>query len=86
MDPIKGYLADGTLPAHTKEAERVKKRADWFILYKGILYKCSYVRPLLRCVMLKMGMRILKEIHEGVYSSHIGRRVLIVVAVHTRYY
>ena len=39
MDPIRAYLTDKTFPSETKEAERIKKWADWFILYERILYK-----------------------------------------------
>jgi len=50
MDPIPVYLADGTLPTDSKEANRVKRRANWFILYDGILYKWSFMQPLLHCI------------------------------------
>jgi len=47
MDPIRTYLANGTLPADPKEADPVKHRSNWFILYEGILYKRSFAQPLL---------------------------------------
>ena len=39
MDPICTYLANSMLPSDHKEADYVKKRVNWFILYDGILYK-----------------------------------------------
>jgi len=39
MDPIRAYLADRTLPSDHKEADLVKKWANLFMLYDGILYK-----------------------------------------------
>ena len=72
MDPIRAYLADGTLPKDSKEADRVKRQANWFILYDGILYKRSFAQPLLHCITPKMGKRISEELHEGVCNSHIG--------------
>jgi len=68
MDPTGAYLANGTLPMDVKEANQ----ANWFILYDGILYKCSYTRPLLCCMTPEMGQEILEEIHEDVCSPHIG--------------
>jgi len=50
MESIRAYLTNGTLLADAKEAEKVKKRSNWFILYEGILYKQSFARPLLWCV------------------------------------
>ena len=86
MDRIRTYLTDGTLPANPKEADPIKRRSNWLILYEGILYKRSLARPLLRCVTPEMGKKIHKELHEGVCSSHIGGRTLAVTAIHTGYY
>jgi len=55
MDPIHAYLTNGTLLSDPKEADKVKKRSNWFILYKGILYKRSFALPLLCCVTLEDG-------------------------------
>ena len=63
MDPIREYLTDDTLPPDPKEADKVKKRSNWFILYEGILYKKSFAYPLLRCVTLAEGKKILEELH-----------------------
>lgn len=86
MDPIVVYLSDGTLPSERKEAERVKKRAEWFILYKGILYKRSYARPLLRCVTPEDGAKILEDLYARLCSAHMGGRTLAVTALRTGYY
>jgi len=66
VDPIRTYLANGTLPADPKEADRVKRWSSWFILYEGILYKRSFAQPLLHCVTPEMGKKILDELKEGV--------------------
>ena len=60
MDPIRAYLADSTLSADSKEADRVKRRSNSFILYEGILYERSFARPLLRCVIPNEGKKILE--------------------------
>ena len=86
MDRIRVYLADGMLPTEVKEAEQVKKRANWFLLYDEILYECSYTQLLLRCVTPEMGQKVLEEIHEGVCNSHIGSRVLAVATIRIGYY
>jgi len=74
MDPIRAYLADGTLPVDPKEIGGVKKRLNWFILYEGILYKRSFARPLLHYVIPEEGRKMLKEPHEGICSTHAGGR------------
>jgi len=32
MDPNRMYLADGTLPTHLKQVDRVRRWSNWFIL------------------------------------------------------
>jgi len=61
MDPIRAYIIDGTLPMDPKEADKVKKRSNWFILYEGILHKRSFARPLLCCVTPEEGRKILED-------------------------
>jgi len=86
MEPIRAYLTDGTLPSDPKEADKVKKRSNWFILYKGILYKKSFAQTLLRCVTLEEGRRVLEELYECIYSTHAGGHTLAVMAIRTGYY
>jgi len=45
MDPICTDLTDGILLVDPKEANRVKKRSNWFIPYEGIQYKRSLPGP-----------------------------------------
>ena len=70
MDPIRTCPTDGTLPLDPKEADKGRKRSNWFILYEGILYKRSFVRPLLCFVTPEDGKKILEELHEGICSTH----------------
>jgi len=86
MDPMRAYLTDSILPADPKEANRVRQRSNWFVLYERILYKRSFAWPLLRYVTLEMEKKKLEELHEGVYSSHIGGHALAVMTIRTGYY
>ena len=86
MDPFCTHLTDGTLPADPKEADRVRKRMNWFIIYEKILYKKSFPRPLLRCVTSKERRKILEELHEGICSTHAGGHALAVMTIRTGYY
>ena len=70
MDPIRVYLTDDTLHADSKEADRVKWRSNWFILYEGILYKKSFVGTPLRGITLEDGKRILEDLPKGIYSAY----------------
>jgi len=86
IEPICAYLTDGMMPSYPKEADKVKKRSNWFILFQGILYERSFARPLLRCVTPEEGRRVLEELYEGICSTHAGGRALAIMAIRTGYY
>ena len=86
MEPIRASLTNGILPSNPKEADKVKKRSNWFILYEGILYKRYFVRPLLRCVTPEEGRRVLEELEESICSTDVGGRALSIIAIQTNYY
>ena len=46
MEDLIGYLRDGLLPPVEKEADSLKRKAEWFIWHEGHLYKKSYTHPL----------------------------------------
>ncbi|XP_076922942.1 uncharacterized protein LOC143584902 [Bidens hawaiensis] len=50
MTPIKVYLSSGALPAGKAEAWKIKHKALNYQLSNGILYRRSFLGPLLRCV------------------------------------
>jgi hypothetical protein len=50
-------------------------------MVNGTLYKRGFMLPLLKCISSEEGNYILREIHEGVYGSHSGARVLAHKAV-----
>ena len=86
MDPLVSYLWDGTLPSDPRDASRIRKKAQWFTLYEGILYKKAFAQPLLRCATPDEGREILEEIHEGECGAHLGGRTLAAKALRTGYY
>ena len=86
MDSLVSYLRDGTLPSDPKDANRIRKKAQWFTLYEGVLYKKAFAQPLLRCATPDEGRKILEEIHDGECGAHIGGRTLAAKALRTGYY
>ncbi|XP_026454832.1 uncharacterized protein LOC113356041 [Papaver somniferum] len=70
------YLQEGTLLADLKLARKIQAKAGRYDLRDGILYKKSFLGPLLRCVSRQEGHLILKEIHYGDAGNHSGMRSL----------
>ena len=86
MDSILRFKIQGELPTDKKEAKAVERRAAWFEIFKGELYKKAHSKPYLKCVTPNRGKEILEDLHKGLCSSHIGGRALAEKTVRTGYY
>ncbi|GAU50142.1 hypothetical protein TSUD_281220 [Trifolium subterraneum] len=86
MTPVYNYLAHGTLPNDEKEAATVKRRACSYTLLDDKLYRRSFSIPLLKCADEATADYILREIHEGINSQHLGGRSLARKALRAGYY
>ena len=70
MEPYIKYLQNQMLPQDEGHAKILQKKAGWFELHEGTIYKKSYTHPLLKCVSPEEGKFILHEIHEGGCGIH----------------
>ncbi|GAU30744.1 hypothetical protein TSUD_145410 [Trifolium subterraneum] len=86
MTPVYNYLAHGTLPNDEKEAATVKRRACSYTLLDNKLYRRGFSIPLLKCADEATADYILREIHEGINSQHLGGRSLARKALRAGYY
>ncbi|XP_026398947.1 uncharacterized protein LOC113294782 [Papaver somniferum] len=84
--PIHQYLDKGTLPADVKEERELESKAAMYNLRAGILYRRSFLVPLMRCLSRTEGRKILQDIHSGDAGNHSGRRSLAVKAKMQGYY
>ncbi|XP_026398929.1 uncharacterized protein LOC113294767 [Papaver somniferum] len=84
--PIHQYLGKGTLPADIKEARKLESKEAMYNLRDGILYRRSFLGPLMRCLSRTEGRKILHDIHSGDAGNHGGRRSLAVKAKMQGYY
>ena len=73
MDPIVLFLKEDIMPKEKSKADKMRRKAPWFWLSKDQkLYKLSFFGPYLLCIYLEASELLLKELHEGIYGSHIG--------------
>ncbi|XP_076930734.1 uncharacterized protein LOC143595653 [Bidens hawaiensis] len=72
MTPIKAYLSSGYLPAEKAEARKIKHKALNYQLNNGLLYRRSFLGPLLRCVDAEDAIYLIREIHEGICGLLAG--------------
>ncbi|GAU34623.1 hypothetical protein TSUD_394140 [Trifolium subterraneum] len=86
MTPVYNYLTHGTLPNDEKEAATVKRRSCSYTLLDNKLYRRGFSIPLLKCTDEATADYILREIHEGINSQHLGGRSLARKALRAGYY
>ncbi|XP_076943274.1 uncharacterized protein LOC143613463 [Bidens hawaiensis] len=86
MTPIINYLARGILPEKKAEAQKIRYKALNYTIQDEILYRRSYLGPLLRCVDPQDANYLLREIHEGICGVHAGPRMVVAKIMNTGYY
>ncbi|XP_057746490.1 uncharacterized protein LOC130965746 [Arachis stenosperma] len=84
--PIWQYLRDGILPPDPKEERRIKREAANYTIIAGQLYKRGFSQPLLKCIEPGDTEYILREIHEGCCSHHIGGKTLAQKIIRAGYF
>ena len=86
VDDLTDYIEKGELPEDENKARNLRKKAARYTVQGGILYRRSFVRPLLRCIRPTEVIKILSELHGGICGGHPGARSLSDKALITGYY
>ncbi|GKD44646.1 reverse transcriptase domain-containing protein [Tanacetum coccineum] len=86
MTPFHEYLIEEILPEEKKKARVVRRKARRYAVTNGVLYKKFFLEPWLRCVGPLQANYVLKEIHEGSCSMHVGPRSVVAKALRSGYY
>src|ERR1043165_2153662 len=86
MTPIQAYLATGTLPPQKAEARKIQYKSQHYQLMNGILYRRSYLGPLLKCIDVATATSLIREIHEGICGIHAGPRMVVAKVMNAGYY
>ncbi|RDY09050.1 Retrovirus-related Pol polyprotein, partial [Mucuna pruriens] len=86
MTPILDYLQKGAVPEDPKEALKTTKEATKYTILGQQLYRRGFSFPLLKCLEEEESSYVIKEVHEGVYGTHIGGRALASKIARAGYY
>nr|GEU83470.1 hypothetical protein [Tanacetum cinerariifolium] len=77
MTPIHEYLTEEILPEEKRKARAIRHKAARYAVINRILYKRSFLGLWLRCVRPLQANYMLREIHEGSCSMHVGPRSMV---------
>ncbi|XP_076889684.1 uncharacterized protein LOC143540539 [Bidens hawaiensis] len=61
MTPVKKYLSSGVLPAEKAAAQKIKHKVLNYQMNDGVLYRRSFLGPLLRCVDAEDANYLIRE-------------------------
>ncbi|XP_022021311.1 uncharacterized protein LOC110921323 [Helianthus annuus] len=86
MSPIILYLQHGKLPEGKAEARKIQHKAINYEMADGVLYRKSFMGPLLRCVDKTDAQYLVREIHEGLCGIHAGPRMVVAKIMSAGYY
>jgi len=63
-------------PVDPQEATILRKNIARYVLIDNQLFRKGFSVPLLKCVESPQKERIMQDVHEGIYGSHIGGRTM----------
>nr|GEU67046.1 hypothetical protein [Tanacetum cinerariifolium] len=77
MTPIIQCLEEGIWPMDKNEARCLRAKIGQYTMESGVLFKKGYLVPMLRCVGPLQANYVIREIHMGSYSMHVGPRAVV---------
>ena len=80
------FLQESIIPEDKVKARKLRMRAARFAIVRGILYRKSFSRPLLSCVLKEEAKEVLTVIHFRVCENHSRGRSLAHKVITTCYY
>ncbi|GJY30397.1 reverse transcriptase domain-containing protein [Tanacetum coccineum] len=86
MTPIRNYLEKGKLPEDPVDARTLMEKIGNYTMEDGVLYRKSYLVPLMRCVGPLQANYIIREVHMGSCGMHDGPRHVVAKAMNLGYY
>ncbi|XP_043811052.1 uncharacterized protein LOC122723320 [Manihot esculenta] len=76
MTPYLEYLKTEKLPEDKGEAKKITARAANYQAVRGTLYRRGKFSPWLCCVSSEEAVKVMEEIHRGMYGAHEGAGTL----------
>ena len=80
------YLKGGRLLDDKKKARKMECRLAYFFIENGRVYKKGFALPLLLCLHPNKANFVMREIHEGIFGSHLARTTIELKFVRSLHY
>lgn len=86
MTPIIKCLEEGIWPEDKNEARTLRMKINQYVMEEGVLFKKSYLVPMLICVGPIQANYAVREIHMGACGMHSEPRMVVAKAMRQGYY
>ncbi|XP_076902251.1 uncharacterized protein LOC143556933 [Bidens hawaiensis] len=86
MTPIMAYLSSGVLPEEKAATRKIRHKALNYQMQDEVLYRRSFLGPLMRCVDAEDANYLIREVHEGIFGLHVGPRIVVAKIMNAGYY
>ncbi|GJV41882.1 reverse transcriptase domain-containing protein [Tanacetum coccineum] len=86
MTPIVKCLEEGVWPTDENEARTLRMKINQYTMVDRVLFKKSYMSPMLRCMGPLQANYIIREVHEGACGMHVRARSLVAKIMRQGYY
>ncbi|XP_076911434.1 uncharacterized protein LOC143569389 [Bidens hawaiensis] len=86
MSPIKAYLSSRILPIEKAETRKIKHKDLNYQMNDGVLYRRSFLGPLLRYVDAEDANSLIRNVHEGICGVHAGPRMTLTKIMNAGHY
>ena len=74
------------MSSNEDEAQHLKRKASYYTILDDELFKRGLTTPLLKCLNSQHAYYVMRELHEGICSLHIGECSLATKVVRAGYY
>ena len=86
MTPYKNFLIWGVLPRDENEARHIKRKANFYVILDGELFRRRLTSPLLKCLNNQQADYVMRELHEGICDLYTRGHSLDTKVVRISYY
>ncbi|GJW05677.1 reverse transcriptase domain-containing protein [Tanacetum coccineum] len=86
MTPIRNYLEGGKLPEDPIDARTLMEKIGNYTIEDGVLYRKSYLVPLMRCVGPLQANYVIREVYMGSCGMHDGPRQVVAKAMNLGFF
>ncbi|XP_076936106.1 uncharacterized protein LOC143603079 [Bidens hawaiensis] len=86
MTPIMAYFSSRILLEEKAAARKIRHKALNYEVKHGVLYRRSFVGPLLRCMDAEDANYLIREVHEGICGLHAGPSMVVAKLMNAVYY